>query len=97
MRRGDGSVLIMGASSTTPTEIRRDILARLASETTATLKELLQPFPCDPERLAYLKEILTLLDEGVIRIISRRPAISRDGRALCFRATRYALARGGRS
>jgi len=79
---------------TTPA-IRREILARLASETTCTQKELLKPFPTDPERLACLKEILALLEYGAIQIVSQRPAVSHDRRALGYRATTFALAKKG--
>jgi YozE SAM-like fold len=104
MRRGrEGSGLAMNGPSlrmlqvqrrpSRPAEIRRYILARLASETTCTHKELLKPFPWWPERHDVSKEIDALLDEGVIRIVSRKPAISRDGQAIGYRATTFALAK----
>jgi hypothetical protein len=81
---------------TTPSDIRGRILARLSGGP-ATSKELLNTLSTDATRYLYRAEIGALLDEGVIRIVSRKPAVSHDGHALGYRATTYALATGGRS
>jgi hypothetical protein len=81
----------------TPSDIRARILARLSGGP-ATSKELLNTLSTAATRYLYRAEIFTLLDEGLIRIVSRKPAVSCDGRALGFRATTYALVKtGGRA
>jgi hypothetical protein len=70
---------------------RDRILGLLAVRGSATQKEILVGVPQRVDRDEHFDALNALVDEGVIEIVSRRPAISRDGTAIGWKNTRYAL------
>jgi hypothetical protein len=72
----------------------RDRIVTLLSGGPLTEKFILNHLSTDATRFAYRQEIGKMLDENIIRILSRREAFTRD--AIGYRATTYILVNGGR-